>query len=69
MNETTIATTELKSETLLEITGDSVTVKTLLTELIRALRAWPVQNRERSLAITKLQEAKSWMIESGAVEP
>ncbi len=57
-----------ESKINLEVTGDSVVVLTILKELISAMKKYPTQNRERSLVITKLQEAKSWLIEAQAVE-
>jgi hypothetical protein len=43
----------------IEITSDLITIKCLLEEMTAALNAGP-KSRERSLVITKLQEAQMW---------
>lgn len=51
----------------IEITDDLSTVKTVLSELIDAMNRGR-RSRERSLVVTKLQEAKMWAEEAQIVE-
>jgi hypothetical protein len=44
----------------LEINDDLLHVRTFLTAKIQALQASPEKSRERSLLITKLEEANFW---------
>jgi hypothetical protein len=57
-----------ESQTSLEITDDSTTLRTILNEMIAALRGADGRpsSRERSLAVTKLQEAAFWLMEDMA---
>ena len=51
----------------IEITADLSTVKTVIRELVTALKAGP-KSRERSLVITKLDEARMWVEEAQMME-
>jgi hypothetical protein len=55
-------------KTPLEITDDYTTTKTILDELISAHKKSQSPSRERSLLITKLQEARMWLSEAQAQE-
>jgi hypothetical protein len=54
--------------TSLEITDDPTTLRTILYEMIEALRGKDGRagSRERALAVTKLQEAMFWLVEDQA---
>jgi hypothetical protein len=47
----------------IEITDDPTTLKVIIDQMVKAMRAGK-QSRERSLAITKLQEAEMWLDEA-----
>lgn len=51
--------------TALQITDDPTTLRTILYEMIVALRSKDGRagSRERALAVTKLQEAMFWLME------
>ena len=51
----------------IEISADLTNCKVILMEMITALRKGP-QSRERSVLITKLQEARMWAQEAQAQE-
>ena len=51
----------------IEITSDLTTVKTVIRELVTAMKAGP-KSRERSLVITKLDEARMWVEEAQMIE-
>lgn len=55
-------------KTKLEITDDLTSTSTILIELVKAHKASNKKSRERSLIITKLQEAEMWTLEAGNVE-
>lgn len=55
-------------KTNLEITDDLTDTKVILDELIAAHKNSPARSRERSLVITKLQEARMWTLEAQAQE-
>jgi hypothetical protein len=57
-----------EKKTNLEITDDLTDTKTILDELINAHKNSPHKGRERSLVITKLQEARMWLLEAQAQE-
>lgn len=48
-----------ESKTPLEITDDLIVIKVVIAELVSALSAGK-KSRERSLVITKLEEAAMW---------
>ena len=52
--------------TVLEFTSDPANSREIVVEVIKALRGPDGKNasRERSLAITKLQEAQFWLLEA-----
>ncbi len=54
-------------KTNLEITHDLTTIRVILQEMVKALNEGP-RSRERSLVITKLQEAEMWALQAQAVE-
>ncbi len=54
-------------KTNLEITADPTICKIVLNEMVTALNAGP-RSRQRSLAITKLEEASMWLDEALRVE-
>lgn len=54
-------------KTVLEVTDDATVLRTIITEMIVSLRNGR-KSRERSLAITKLQEAAFWMLQDLANE-
>lgn len=59
---------ELKDQkTNLEITSDLTTIRTIIREMVTALNNGP-RSRERSLVVTKLQEAEMWALEGQAHE-
>ena len=51
-----------------QITDDLTDTKVILDELINAHKQSPFQGRERSLIITKLQEARMWTLEAQGKE-
>ncbi|MGA9769321.1 MAG: hypothetical protein WBV94_09790 [Blastocatellia bacterium] len=51
----------------LEITHDLSVVRTIIGEMVNALNEGP-RSRERSLVITKLQEAEMWALQAQAHE-
>jgi hypothetical protein len=61
---------ELKAThmTALQITDDPATLRTILHEMIEALRGKDGRagSREKALAVTKLQEAMFWLMEDQA---
>jgi hypothetical protein len=64
----TMPETPIESKTNLEITDDYTSSKTILDELIFAHKKSQKPSRERSLVITKLQEARMWLLEAQAQE-
>ncbi|KPV52447.1 hypothetical protein SE17_15430 [Kouleothrix aurantiaca] len=57
-----------KQEQSIEITDDLTTIKIVIDEIVTALTKSAVKNRQRSLAITKLEEARMWVAEAQRVE-
>jgi hypothetical protein len=55
----------------LEITDDATVLRTILGEVIKALRGKDgrPKSRERAIVVTKLQEACFWLVEDMAQEP
>ncbi len=54
----------MTENTTLEITSDSSSLRFLIQEIINVLRSEPdgkTTSRERSLAVTKLQETRFWL--------
>ena len=51
----------------IEITAELSNVKTIIRELVAALKSGP-KSRERSLVITKLDEARMWVEEAQMTE-
>jgi hypothetical protein len=51
-------------KTVLEFTSDPENSREIVLEVIKALRGQQPGSRERSLAITKLQEAQYWLGEA-----
>ena len=51
----------------IEITDDLSTIKTLLNEMLKAMNAGR-KSRERSLVVTKIQEARMWAEEAQIAE-
>ena len=60
--------TQIEPKRPLEITHDLTTIKVILTEMVQALNAGP-KSRERSLVVTKLQEARMWASEAQCTDP
>jgi hypothetical protein len=60
--------TTAQAKSNLEITDDYTSTKVILDELINAHKNSPHKGRERSLVITKLQEARMWLLEAQAQE-
>lgn len=56
-------------EAVLRPSADLTETLTILRELIKAHQNSSVRSRERSLIITKLEEAESWAVKAGATEP
>ena len=60
---------ELKQQkTNLEITDDLTDTRVILQEMITAQKKSAQRSRERSLVITKLEEAEMWALKAQAVE-
>lgn len=55
----------MSEKTVLKITNDPTTLSTILQEMIDSLRSvdGKAPTREKALAVTKLQEARFWLIE------
>jgi hypothetical protein len=51
-----------------EISVDLTDTKVILDALIEAHKECPARSRERSLIVTKLQEARMWTLEAQAQE-
>lgn len=51
-----------------EITDDLTTVRVILKDMIAAQKKSQKRSRERSLVITKLEEAEMWALQAQAVE-
>lgn len=58
-----------QDEALLRPSADLTETLTILRELIKAHQNSQVRTRERSLIITKLEEAESWTVKAGATDP
>jgi hypothetical protein len=60
-----VAEMKATQTTSLQITDDPTTLRTILYEMIEALRGKDGRagSRERALAVTKLQEAMFWLME------
>lgn len=56
-----------EAKTNLEITDDLTSTKVILDELIKAHKEGR-KSRERSLIITKLEEARMWTVQAQATE-
>jgi hypothetical protein len=52
---------EIEKRTNVEITSNLTDIKVILQEIVSALNKGP-KSRERSLVITKLEEAEMWAI-------
>ena len=63
-NDTSIPSTP---PAVLEVSDDLINVRTLLTAQIKALQESSKKSRERSLVITKLQEANFWAGEGASI--
>lgn len=50
-------------------TKDLTEVRLILHVLLDELKAGPTKSRERSLAVTKLEEARMWLNEALMTEP
>lgn len=61
--ETMEQTLSEQPKTLVEVTDDPITLRVLCQEMIDALRKGK-QSRPRSVAITKLEEARMWLEEA-----
>jgi hypothetical protein len=56
-----------KDKTVLEVTDDATVLRTIITEMMVSLRKGR-KSRERSMAITKLEEARMWLVQDLANE-
>lgn len=54
------------TKTAPEITDDITDCKFLIRDIAKALQNSPTKSRERSLAITKLEEAEMWLLRAHA---
>ena len=57
----------MEPKTPLEITSDLTTIGFLISEMVAALNSGP-KSRERSLVVTKLEEAGMWAVQGMAKE-
>ncbi len=67
MNEENNQKPNTNATTPIEITDDLITVKVVIAEMLKALNNGR-KSRERSLVITKLQEAQMWANEGLKIE-
>ena len=49
-----------------EITDDPIILRLIIIDMVKALRETKTPSREKSLAITKLQEAQFWLMQHSA---
>lgn len=57
----------MDDKTALEVTSDTATLCSIIQAMVEALSNGP-RSRERSLAITKLEEADSWLVKASSKE-
>lgn len=50
----------------LDINDNPVNLRVIIAEMLKALRETKTPSREKSLAITKLQEAQFWLMQHSA---